>query len=62
MSAKKTVLTGAALWICFWLAGLAGGFFGFSSPQGMVGSGVFFLLMAAALPFIQKKVNKAGDS
>ena len=62
MDAKKTVLLAAALWISFWLAGLAGSFFGFSSPQGMAGSAVFFALMALAYPYIQKKVNKTGDS
>ena len=62
MNMKQTVVMAAALWVSFWLAGLAGSFFGFASPQGMVGSAVFFALMAIAYPYIQKKVSKTGDS
>lgn len=58
MNMKQTAIMAAALWISFWLAGLAGSFFGFGSPQGMVGSAVFFCLMAFALVFVQKKTKK----
>ena len=52
----------AALWISYWLAGFGGSFFGFGSPQGLVGSGIFFGLMAIALVVVQKKFKESDVS
>jgi len=62
MDLKQTALLTAALWIAFWLAGIGGGFFGFASPQGLAGSGVFFGLMAIALVWVQKKFKDSDIS
>ena len=59
MNMKQTALAAAALWVSYWLAGLAGSFFGFGSPQGMAGSAVFFCLMAIALVVVQKKLKES---
>ena len=58
---KQIAVLAIAMWISYWLAGLGGSFFGYSSPQGLVGSGVFFGLMAIIFGYVLKTL-KTGDS